>query len=143
MTTTTAHHDSATASFAHAPHASGKVANGITWTIQGLLCLLYLFAGSMKFFTPAEQMTQGSSLPVSFFYFIGACEVLGALGLVLPGALKIRRGLTPIAAVGLAIIMVGAVVISFQMDPKLAVMPFVAGALATFVAVKRWRWLAD
>jgi uncharacterized membrane protein len=143
MNITTAEHDTATTTHANPAKAQGKLANGITWALQGLLSLLYLFAGAMKFIMPAEQMTKGSPLPLSFFYFIGVCEILGGLGLVLPGALKIRRGLTPIAAVGLTIIMVGAVAITFNMDPKMALTPFIAGALLVFVAYRRWNWLAD
>jgi DoxX-like family len=81
-------------------------------------------------------------LPLGFIYFIGVCEVLGALGLVLPGALNIRRGLTPVAAVGLTIIMLGAVVVSVGMDPAMAIMPFVVGLLTAFIAYRRWPWLA-
>jgi hypothetical protein len=120
----------------------GKLANGLAWTAQGLTGLLFLFAGGSKFAMPAEELTKNSPLPVGFIYFIGVCEVLGALGMILPGALKIRRGLTPIAAVGLTIIMLGATVISFRMDPKMAALPFVAGLLTAFVAYRRWPWLA-
>jgi len=139
----TAEHQTASTNYGNVGKAQGKLANGITWTLQGLLSLLYLFAGAMKFIMPAEEMTKSSPLPLAFIYFIGVCEILGGLGLVLPGMLKIRRGLTPIAAIGLTIIMVGAVVISFQMDPKTAIMPFAAGALVAFVAYRRWPWLAD
>ena len=139
MNITTASNETAT----HAGHAPGKVANGITWALQGLLSALYLFAGAMKFIMPAEEMTKNSPLPIGFLYFIGVCEVLGGLGLVLPGLLKIRRGLTPVAAIGLTIIMAGAVAVSFKMDPKMAITPLLAGALLAFVAYKRWPWLAE
>ena len=67
-------------------------------------------------------------------------EILGGLGLVLPGMLRIRTALTPLAAAGLFIIMVGAVVITIQtMGSALAALPFVTGALALFVAYGRWR----
>src|SRR5262249_55595209 len=87
--------------------------NRALWIAQGLLALLFLFAGIMKFVTPVEQMNAQSpvKLPGTLLHFIGVCEVLGALGLVLPGLLGIRPGLTPLAAAGLVIIMLGAVVL--------------------------------
>jgi hypothetical protein len=62
-------------------------------------------------------------------------EVLGALGLVLPGLLRIRPGLTPLAAPGLVIIMTGATVLTLTRDNvAMALMPLVAGLLSTFLA---------
>jgi hypothetical protein len=67
-------------------------------------------------------------------------ELAGALGLLLPGLLRIRPGLTPLAAVGLVIIMIGATTLTaIYMDVPSAIMPFVAGLLAAFVAYGRWR----
>lgn len=80
------------------------------WTTQAGLAALFVFAGAMKFVMSPEDMTKDIDWPISFLYFIGAAEVLGGLGLVLPGITGIRRWLTPVAAAGLAIIMVGAVV---------------------------------
>jgi len=120
----------------------GKLANVLTWIAQAITALVFLFAGSMKFIMSAEEMTKSSPLPLAFIYFIGVCEILGAFGLILPGALKIRRGLTPIAAAGLTIIMIGATVISLRMDPKLAITPFVVGLLTSFITYRRWRWLS-
>ncbi len=67
-------------------------------------------------------------------------EILGGLGLVLPGMLRIRTALTPLAAACLCIIMIGTVVVTVQtMRAAVAVLPFVTGALACFVAYGRWR----
>jgi len=67
-------------------------------------------------------------------------EVLGALGLILPGLLRIRPGLTPLAAAGLVIIMIGATVLTFAADGfAMALPPLVVGILAAFVAYGRWR----
>jgi hypothetical protein len=75
-----------------------------------------------------------------FLRFIGVCEVLGAMGLILPGLLSIRPGLTPLAAAGLVIIMVGATVITLAwIGVASALIPFVVGLLAAFVAYGRWR----
>src|SRR5258706_1390265 len=114
-----------------------KKANVVLWIVQGLLALLYLFAGAMKFVMPMDQMTKGMpvALPGWFLYFIGVAEVLGAIGLIVPAATRIRPGLTPLAAAGLAVIMIGAVTVTVMGGPVgPAGMPFVAGALAAVVA---------
>ena len=82
------------------------------WTIQGLLALIFLFAGAMKLAMSTEELSAAMTLPlpILFVRFIGMCEVLGALGLVLPGVFRIRTELTPLAAQGLVVIMIGAVV---------------------------------
>ena len=82
------------------------------WIVQGLLALLFLFAGGMKLVLPLEALTEQMPLPGLFVRFIGVAEVLGAIGLILPGLLRIRPGLTPLAAVGLVIIMIGATVLT-------------------------------
>jgi DoxX-like family len=72
--------------------------------------------------------------------FIGVAEVLGAIGLVLPGLLRIRPGLTPLAAAGLLIIMTGATVITLVGgDIAPALIPLGLGLLSAFVADGRWR----
>ena len=114
--------------------------NRLLWVIQILLALLFLFAGGTKLMMSAAQLTAGGPLPAAFLRFIGVMEILGALGLILPGVLRIRTYLTPLAAVGLSIIMIGAVVVTIQtMGASMALLPFVAGALALFVAYGRWR----
>jgi len=71
---------------------------------------------------------------------LGVAEIFGGLGLVLPGLLHIRPGLTPLAAAGLIVIMIGAVAISVQtMGIGSATIPLVVGILLVFVALGRWR----
>jgi hypothetical protein len=112
----------------------------VLWIIQGLLALLFLVAGGAKLVMPMEQMTKGTSLPGLFLRFIGVAEVLGAIGLILPGLLRIRRDLTPLAAAGLVIIMVGATVVNLEGGQKVAaVITVVAGLLSAFVAYSHWR----
>src|SRR6266513_5673275 len=84
------------------------------WGIQGLLALLFLFAGSMKLIMPIELLMAQMTVPLPglFIKFIGVAEVAGALGLILPGSLRIRPMLTPLAACGLIIIMIGATVVT-------------------------------
>jgi len=114
------------------------------WIIQVLLALLFLFAGGTKLLLPIEVLTSMGSpnqvhLPGLFIRFIGVCEVLGALGLILPGLLKIRPQLTWLAAADLVIIMIGATVVSFMADGvKGAIVPFVVGLLLVFVAYGRY-----
>jgi hypothetical protein len=116
------------------------IVNVALWIIQGLLAALFLFAGGVKFAMPLDEMVAQSGLAGPLILFVGAAEVLGALGLVLPGLLRIRPGLTPLAAAGLAIIMVGATLITLAtMDAVLALMPLVTGLFALFVAYGRLR----
>jgi hypothetical protein len=68
------------------------------------LALLYLFAGSVKLILPVAELTRQMAFPGTFLWFIGGCEVPGAVGLILPGFLGRRQELTPVAALGLSII---------------------------------------
>lgn len=110
------------------------------WTVQGLLAALFLFAGGMKLILPIEAMAGPIALPGWFLRFIGVVEVLGAVGLILPGALRIRPVLTPLAAAGLVIVMIGATVLTGLTGPLApAVVPFVVGLLAASVSYGRLR----
>ena len=83
-------------------------------------------------------------LPGLLIRFIGVCEVLGGLGLILPGLLRIRRGLTPLAAAGLVIIMIGAVVLTFIGDGVgPALFPLLVALLLAFVAYGRRGWCSS
>jgi uncharacterized membrane protein YphA (DoxX/SURF4 family) len=110
------------------------------WVVQILLALLFVFAGGMKLVLPLDQMAGPVALPGAFLRFIGAAELLGGIGLILPAALRIRPGLTPLAAAGLVIIMIGAIVITLVgREFGGAAISFVVGVLAAFVAYGRWR----
>jgi uncharacterized membrane protein YphA (DoxX/SURF4 family) len=113
--------------------------NIVLWIIQILLALLFLFAGGMKLVLPIEEMTKQMAMPGLFLRFLGVVEVLGALGLILPGLLRIKPGLTPLAAAGLVIVMIGATALSLKMGVSAALIPLVTGVLAAFVAYARWR----
>jgi len=122
--------------------------NILLWIIQVLLALLFLFAGGMKLIIPADVLQAQAPPDVmrfsnAFLKFIGVCEVLGALGLVLPGITRIKKGLTALAAVGLTILMIGAVVVSVMGGgAKAGITPLIIGLLCAFVAygrgVKHW-----
>ena len=114
--------------------------NVLLWIIQVLLALLFLFAGGMKLVVPIEEMTRQMAMPGLFLRFLGVVEVLGGLGLILPGLLRIKPWLSPLAAAGLVIVMIGATVISLRIGPVgPALFPLVTGLLAAFVAYGRWR----
>ena len=109
------------------------------WIVQVVLAGLFLFAGGMKLVAPIEMLTAQMPLPAVFLRFIGLCEVLGALGLVLPGLLKIRTDLTPLAARGLVVLMVGATMFTPPDQLATAVIPLGVGLLAACVAYGRER----
>lgn len=113
------------------------------WTAQGLMAVVFLFAGVSKLVMPAEELTKTSNLAVEFLRFIGACEALGALGLVLPGVLRIGRGLTTVAAAGLVIIMVGAVVLTVAAEGvAVASIPLAVGLVCLYIVRGRASWLS-
>jgi uncharacterized membrane protein YphA (DoxX/SURF4 family) len=113
--------------------------NRILWIVQILLALIFLFAGGAKLVMPVAEMTKQIALPGGFLRFVAVLEILGAAGLVLPGAFKIRTGLTPLAAAGLVIIMIGATVITLKTGAvAMAMLPLAVGLLAAFVAYGRW-----
>ncbi|HEX7069209.1 MAG TPA: DoxX family protein [Rhodothermales bacterium] len=116
--------------------------NMLLWSCQVLLAAIFLFAGGMKLVLPLEALAGPVALPGWFIRFIGVAEVLGAVGLILPELLRIRRVLTPLAAAGLAIIMVGATAITaFTGEVQLAVIPATVGVFAGIVTCGRWRRL--
>jgi uncharacterized membrane protein YphA (DoxX/SURF4 family) len=84
--------------------------NVFLWVLQVLLALAFLAAGTMKVITPKEKLQPRMAYVDDFsgpaVKFIGTAEILGALGLILPAATGIAPILTPLAATGLAIIMV-------------------------------------
>ena len=107
---------------------------------QALLAALFLLAGAMKFVMSDAQLATQSPFSAGFIHFIGVCEILGALGLVLPWATGVARWLTPLAAEGLVVIMIGAVVTTLAIGGGAgAVVPAVIGALLVTVAVGRSR----
>jgi len=114
--------------------------NVALWIVQGLLAALFVFGGGMKLVLPIEKMTDPVALPGLFLRFIGVCELLGGIGLIVPSLLRIRPGLTPLAAAGLVVIMIGATVITLAyVGIASALIPLLVGILAAFIAYGRWR----
>jgi hypothetical protein len=117
--------------------------NAALWIVQALLALLFLFAGWVKLAMPLDELAAQSGLPGGLILIISLAEVLGVLGLLLPGLTGIRPGLTPLAAAGLALLMAGATALTAAGlgggAPAAALFPLVVGLLAAFVAYGRWR----
>lgn len=119
--------------------------NIVLWIIAGLLALAFLGAGAMKLTRSREQLAGAGMAWTEDFgagavKAIGAVEVLGALGLVLPAALDIAPVLTPLAALGLALLMAGAVATHVRRkEGASALLPaLVLGVLAAVVAWGRF-----
>ena len=113
------------------------------WIGHGLLAALFLFGGIVKLTMPIEELVAQCGLPGPFIQFIAVCEVLGGLGMLLPWLLKIRTGLTPLAAAGLTVITLGATGLTAAgiggAEPISALFPLTAALLSAFVAYGRWQ----
>ncbi len=122
------------------PQTTSRNTHRLLWTAQVLLALLFLFAGTMKFVLPVEKMAGPLGFSGAFIHFIGTVELLGALGLILPGVFRIGTALTSLAAAGLVIIMIGATTLTvISMSVVAALFPLVVGLFAAGVAYGRWR----
>jgi hypothetical protein len=115
------------------------------WIVAGLLAVVYLLSGGGKLIVPKEKLATvpGGGWVEDFsagsVKAIGALEVLAAVGLVLPAATDIAPILVPLAALGLVLIMVGAVITRLRRhEPKAMVADLVYLALAGFVAWGRF-----
>jgi uncharacterized membrane protein YphA (DoxX/SURF4 family) len=111
------------------------------WIVQALLAAIFLVTGIIKLTQPRLKMAAGpmrwaADVTDTQFRAIGLVEVLGAIGLIVPAALGVASLLTPLAAVGLVLTMVGAIRthVRYAESDRLAV-PIVVLALALFVAV--------
>jgi len=115
--------------------------NLVIWIVQGLLAAMMFGAGMLKVATPrvklAEKMHWAKTWTDGNVKLLGLAEVAGAAGLVLPGVLHVVPVLTPVAAICLAILMIGAVKVhlDFKESPVPAVVPLL---LAIFVVVGRF-----
>jgi hypothetical protein len=114
------------------------------WIVAALLAALFLVTGLAKITQPRLKMAEGpmewaADVTDGQFRTVGVLELLGAAGLILPAVLGIAPTLVPLAAVGLALTMVGAIVAHLRLGEtdRLAV-PIVVLALALFVAVERF-----
>ena len=117
--------------------------NGILWTVQSLLALLFLGSGIAKSVMSKKRLlatgqTGAAAMPLGFVRFIAICELLGAVGLVAPRTSGIYPELTPLAAGGLALIMLGAALVHYQIHEfKPIVFNGILFLLCIFVAYGR------
>ena len=116
------------------------------WVAQVLLAIMYLMAGGMKLSQPmaglaAMGMGYATALPEPFVRFVGLMEVLGATGLILPSATRILPWLTPLAAVGLSVVQVSAIILHASRGETAMTLPLnlVLLGLALFVVWGRSR----
>src|SRR5215831_16218354 len=90
------------------------------WIIAGLLAAVFFVAGANKLFIPREKLATAPGggwvldFSAGFVKALGAVEILGAVGLILPALLGIAPILVPVAAVGLALIMIGAAIVTAE-----------------------------
>ncbi|WP_030483360.1 DoxX family protein [Nocardioides aequoreus] len=118
--------------------------NVVLWIVAGVLALAMLGAGGMKLARSREQLREAGMGWVDDFSpgavkAIGTAEVAGALGLVLPPLVDVATWLAPLAAVGLLLTMLGAVVVHLRRgETPMVVPPLVLGVLAAVVAWGRF-----
>ena len=113
------------------------------WITQGLLAAIFLMAGANKLFQSipelAKMLPWVTETPEVLVRFIGLSEVLGALGLILPSALRIKPVLTPLAGLGLALVMIFAALFHFNRGETANIgANFAFVALALFVSWGRY-----
>ena len=115
------------------------------WIVAGLLAAVFLVAGANKLFIPQEKLAKApgggwvNDFSARFIKALGAVEILGAVGLILPAALDIAPILVPLAAVGLATIMTGAAIVTTRrQEPMHALLNLTYLALIAFVAIARF-----
>jgi len=114
--------------------------NVVLWSVQAFLALFFLAAGAPKLIGRGlERWTGFSDLPRPLVVFIGFTELLGAAGLVLPMATGIVPWLTPLAAIGLALIVLMAAGFHLRADERLnALESGFWASIAAVIAIGRW-----
>ncbi|MGW6197452.1 DoxX family protein [Kribbella sp. NPDC055110] len=118
--------------------------NIVVWTVSGLLAAMFLMSGVMK--VPATKaslagnprMGWSAPFPIELIKTIGVAEIAGAAGLILPRVFDTATWLVPAAAIGLAVVMIGAIITHARRSEFSSVaVNAVLLALAVFVAIER------
>ncbi|GAB3291781.1 DoxX family protein [Parasphingorhabdus pacifica] len=112
----------------------------LVWVVSILLALTFLAVGGMKVLASAADLQQSAGgVPITLLKLTGTAELLGALGLVLPAATRIMPVLTPLAAAGLTVTMVGATIANLAVGAYAALpMTVVLGLACAFVGWARF-----
>lgn len=117
--------------------------NIFLWILQIVLGIYFFITGIMHFIVPLglpQPMAWMYDLPQSLHYISGAAEILGALGLILPAITRIQTRLVPLAALGLALVMAGAIVYHATRGEFQNIgMNVILLVTSLFVAYGRWR----
>jgi uncharacterized membrane protein YphA (DoxX/SURF4 family) len=125
------------------PHEELTLMNILLWVLQILLAVLSAYTGVIHYVVPPNlpaPLQWMYDLPAPLHAIAGTAELLAAVGLILPGLTRIQTRLTPLAAFGLVLVMLGAIVFHISRGEILnAVVDLVFAALASFVAYGRWR----
>lgn len=115
--------------------------NTLLWIGEGVLAVVFTLAGTLKVVAPREQletrMHWAKTWPRERIKLLGFAELAGAVGLVLPRALGIAPVLTPVAALCLAALMIGAVQTHRRLGESAAA-PAVIGGLCAVLAIGLW-----
>ena len=123
---------------------NNKTLNIALWVAQVLLAAMFLMAGIMKATQPIEELSQSmtwvNDFSAGMVRFIGISELLGGIGLLLPALLRIKPIFTPLAALGLFIIMVLAFIYHISNAEYQALgINLILGAIAVFIAWGRYK----
>lgn len=114
------------------------------WVAQGLLAAGFGLAGVMKSLRPKDKLVErlpwAAEVSLGTIRFIGIVEIAGALGMVLPMVTGILPWLTPLAAIGFAVIQVLAIRVHARLGETAKSLPinFILLGFSVFVAFGRW-----
>ena len=118
-----------------------RTLNVVLWVLQVFFGLFFVLASGLpKFFAPQEVLNMPIVLPREFLIFVGTCEIAGGLGLILPGLLRIRTGLTPLAAFMLVLLTLCAT--AYQLlagQVESAIFAIAVGLICATIAYCRWQ----
>lgn len=115
----------------------------LLWILQWIFGVYFLITGVMHFSVPPglpAAMAWMYDLSTGLHYFSGTAEILAGLGLILPGLMKIKTWLTPLAGAGLVLVMMGAMVYHIQRGEIVNIgMNLILAAVSAFIAYGRWK----
>ena len=119
--------------------------NLVLWIAQIVLAFMFLMAGSMKVAKSREEMQEQFDWVEDFsgntITFIGVTEILGAIGLILPALTGIAPVLVPVAATGLSVVMLLALIVHYRRSEMPNVV--VTGMLLLLAAFVAWGRFGD